>query len=162
MFYRSNYYMTDGGVENRGLDIVENVFDQKEIDTDETPTNANFNMSKFSFIEIVLRMCYFIYSQILESKSYSMGNKLKTSKSSTAPHWYYEEGSDVIPCNSLTTRDLMCWSFQIARGMDYLASKHVCLFPSSFNRFKFINCVFISRSFMEIWRPGTFYWPMTE
>lgn len=26
----------------------------------------------------------------------------------------------------VTTRDLVCWAFQVARGMDYLASKKVC------------------------------------
>jgi len=29
---------------------------------------------------------------------------------------------------SLTTKDLVCFSFQIARGMEYLASRNVCYF----------------------------------
>lgn len=29
------------------------------------------------------------------------------------------------PQNSVKTTDLVCWSFQIARGMDYLSSRHV-------------------------------------
>lgn len=26
-----------------------------------------------------------------------------------------------------TTHDLLCWTFQVARGMEYLASRKVCL-----------------------------------
>lgn len=47
---------------------------------------------------------------------------------------WYESVLKTGTCNSLTTRDLMCWSFQIARGMDYLASKNVNFFPYSLNR----------------------------
>ena len=44
----------------------------------------------------------------------------------------YRTGDDVIQlavgqdsAQSFSTSDLICWSFQIARGMDYLASKTV-------------------------------------
>ncbi|KAK4010925.1 hypothetical protein OUZ56_020047 [Daphnia magna] len=39
--------------------------------------------------------------------------------------WHYQEDSDATLIRSVTTRDLISWSFQIARGMDYLASKKV-------------------------------------
>ena len=50
----------------------------------------------------------------------------------------YEADEQVIEAamNPVSTRDLICWSFQIARGMDYLASKKVDQFISSR-----INCV---------------------
>ncbi len=41
--------------------------------------------------------------------------------------WYYQQDPDAILNQTISTRDLVCWSFQIARGMDYLASKKVRL-----------------------------------
>lgn len=73
-----------------------------------------------------------------------------------------------LPQQPLCTRDLLCWAFQIARGMDYLADRKVCarwvmksqnlavvvaLIASSqcwidpFNRF-----------FTETWPRVTFFW----
>ncbi len=40
--------------------------------------------------------------------------------------WQYQQDPDVTLTRSISTRDLISWSYQIARGMDYLASKKVC------------------------------------
>ncbi|XP_046456457.1 vascular endothelial growth factor receptor 1-like isoform X2 [Daphnia pulex] len=39
--------------------------------------------------------------------------------------WHYQQDPDATLIRSVSTRDLISWSFQIARGMDYLASKKV-------------------------------------
>ncbi|EFX72926.1 hypothetical protein DAPPUDRAFT_58353 [Daphnia pulex] len=39
--------------------------------------------------------------------------------------WQYQQDPDVTLTRSISTRDLISWSYQIARGMDYLASKKV-------------------------------------
>ena len=39
--------------------------------------------------------------------------------------WHYQQDLDAALNRSVSTRDLISWSFQIARGMDYLASKKV-------------------------------------
>lgn len=39
--------------------------------------------------------------------------------------WDYQQDGDVTTSQIISTRDLICWAFQIARGMDYLASKNV-------------------------------------
>ncbi len=36
-----------------------------------------------------------------------------------------EDGSDVPANQSFSTCDLICWSFQVARGMDYLSGRNV-------------------------------------
>ena len=44
------------------------------------------------------------------------------------PDWMinYRTNDEVdTNCLSISTRELICWSFQIARGMDYLVSKKV-------------------------------------
>ena len=44
------------------------------------------------------------------------------------PEWslnYTADADQEVNCNSFTTRDLISWSLQIARGMDYLVSKKV-------------------------------------
>jgi hypothetical protein len=40
------------------------------------------------------------------------------------PLWQYKQNDDEAPV-SFSTQDLISWSFQIARGMNYLASKKV-------------------------------------
>lgn len=39
--------------------------------------------------------------------------------------WNYQQDTDVTTYQTISTRDLICWSFQIARGMEYLAFKKV-------------------------------------
>ena len=41
--------------------------------------------------------------------------------------WQYQQDPDATLIRSVSTRDLISWSFQIARGMDYLASKKVTI-----------------------------------
>ena len=52
------------------------------------------------------------------------------------PEWScdLQEDSEIVNriANLVTTRDLICWSYQIARGMDYLVSKKVPLSHSTF------------------------------
>ena len=62
------------------------------------------------------------------------GQPMLTSSSSTtsmgqALPWRLNYNGDVgdQSSQSLCTRDLLCWSFQIARGMNYLASRKVRL-----------------------------------
>lgn len=43
----------------------------------------------------------------------------------TNSFWHYEQDPGVVSDKVISTRDLICWSFQIARGMDYLARKCV-------------------------------------
>ena len=40
-------------------------------------------------------------------------------------YWQYQQDPDVNLNRPITTHDLISWAFQIARGMDYLASKKV-------------------------------------
>lgn len=45
---------------------------------------------------------------------------------STQPAWRSNYQSDYKgPSRSVTTTDLLCWAFQVARGMQYLASRKV-------------------------------------
>ncbi|KAI9557942.1 hypothetical protein GHT06_014694 [Daphnia sinensis] len=39
--------------------------------------------------------------------------------------WQYHQDPIAVPDKSISTRDLISWAFQIARGMDYLVSKKV-------------------------------------
>ena len=43
------------------------------------------------------------------------------------PEWStnYRSDAEAMPNRSISTRDLVSWSFQVARGMDYLVSKKV-------------------------------------
>lgn len=48
------------------------------------------------------------------------------SNNSVQPAWRSNYQSDYKgPSRSVTTTDLLCWSFQVARGMQYLASRKV-------------------------------------
>lgn len=48
------------------------------------------------------------------------------SNNSTQPAWRSNYQSDYKgPSRSVTTTDLLCWAFQVARGMEYLASRKV-------------------------------------
>jgi hypothetical protein len=77
-----------------------------------------------------------------------------------------------VPFNPpISTRDLISWSFQIARGMDYLATKKVLctgyyiLLLYYIIMHKVLSVHFIencNRSFTVIWPPGMFCWPTTE
>lgn len=51
-------------------------------------------------------------------------------------------------------KDLISWSFQVARGMEYLTQKKVIL-HYVFNSERTIK-EYIFRFFMAIWQPGTF------
>ena len=75
-------------------------------------------------------------------------NVLDSAQQQEPPDWSmnYEADEQVIEdaMNPVSTRYLICWSFQIARGMDYLASKKVDQFISSR-----INCV-IAYCFFQV------------
>lgn len=42
--------------------------------------------------------------------------------------WHYQQDADVTTNQIISTRDLICWAFQVARGMDYLSLKKVIRF----------------------------------
>lgn len=48
------------------------------------------------------------------------------SNNSVQPAWRSNYQSDYKgPSRSVTTTDLLCWAFQVSRGMEYLASRKV-------------------------------------
>jgi hypothetical protein len=51
---------------------------------------------------------------------------MSSDPSESQSFWQYQQDPDVTLTRSISTRDLISWSYQIARGMDYLASKKVC------------------------------------
>ena len=75
--------------------------------------------------------------------------------------WHYQQDPDASLIRSVSTRDLISWSFQIARGMDYLANKKVILGSYDFKKEK-PTCLFTPRFSMAIWLLVTSCWPMTE
>lgn len=53
-------------------------------------------------------------------------DNLVLSNNSTQPAWRSNYRMDYKgPARTVTTTDLLCWSFQVARGMQYLASRKV-------------------------------------
>ena len=60
----------------------------------------------------------------------------------------------------VTTRKLICWSFQIARGMDYLVSKKVIPSLIVFLCAAY-NLKYGQRSCTVTWRPAIFCWQIT-
>jgi len=44
------------------------------------------------------------------------------------PEWCLNYRGDYknLITKPISTHDLICWSFQVARGMEYLASRNVC------------------------------------
>lgn len=53
-------------------------------------------------------------------------DSIMLSNNSEQPLWRSNYGMDYKgPARSVCTSDLVCWSFQVARGMDYLASRKV-------------------------------------
>jgi hypothetical protein len=42
-------------------------------------------------------------------------------------YWQYQQDPDASLNRPISTRDLISWAYQIARGMDYLASRKVHL-----------------------------------
>ena len=61
-----------------------------------------------------------------------------------------------------STRDLTCWAFQIARGMDYLSGRNVSLLSWLSKMVSFIYLIYFYRWFTGIWQPVMFYWQPTE
>ena len=108
--------------------------------------------------------------------------------SGNAAHWPTNYRGDYRdqPARTICTHDLICWAYQIARGMAYLAKKKVmadgyhlsyiiCLnghwslfwlqIPPNANQFK-LMCVHFKfvpcgRYYTEIWPLATFYWLTT-
>lgn len=53
------------------------------------------------------------------------------SNNSVQPAWRSNYKMDYKgPARTVTTTDILCWSFQVARGMQYLASRKVRQFSS--------------------------------
>lgn len=75
-----------------------------------------------------------IYSSIYMYIDYIFGeDNLVLSNNSVQPAWRSNYKMDYKgPLRNVTTTDLICWSFQVARGMDYLASRKVFLLFISF------------------------------
>lgn len=74
----------------------------------------------------------FFYCQIAQVVQYNnftlfLGEEnMVMSNNSTQPAWRSNYRMDYKgPARSVTTTDLLCWAFQVARGMDYLASRKV-------------------------------------
>ena len=57
---------------------------------------------------------------------------------------YQADSKDATSKESFSTRDIISWSFQIARGMDYIASKKVIYIESSIKTYC-TNCLVISK-----------------
>ncbi len=45
--------------------------------------------------------------------------------------WHYHTDQENNLNRSISTRDLICWSYQIASGMNYLSSKKVSFYSSN-------------------------------
>jgi len=77
-----------------------------------------------------LNGAYFIETD-QEQETLSSNNSLSDDDEETdpaRPDWScnFQADSEAMPSStSVATRDLICWYFQIARGMDYLVSKKV-------------------------------------
>lgn len=64
----------------------------------------------------------------MKKKTHLGEDNLVLSNNSVQPAWRSNYKMDYKgPMRSITTTDLVCWSFQVARGMDYLASRKVFL-----------------------------------
>lgn len=61
----------------------------------------------------------------LSNSPMSDGHSHRRSSSSSGWNGNYHGVYNYKDIKSLTTSDLLCWSFQIARGMEYLASRKV-------------------------------------
>jgi serine/threonine protein kinase len=72
---------------------------------------------------------------------------MSSDPSESQSFWQYQQDPDVTLTRSISTRDLISWSYQIARGMDYLASKKVYVIfqkgfvnlPSRYQHFKVLH-----------------------
>ena len=80
------------------------------------------------------------------------------------PNWSlnYLSPSYNRSAESFSTRDLISWSFQIARGMNYLTTKKVLIYSLQLIAFSNLHEIYLNsklRCFMEIWLPATSFWP---
>jgi FMS-like tyrosine kinase 1 len=59
---------------------------------------------------------------------------LLSTSSSEQPNWRIKYSSDYKGTNMLIcSQDLLCWAFQVAKGMEYLASRKVRKIVSLYN-----------------------------
>lgn len=88
------------------------------------PENTDSNMTIYANEE---RKLEFPTSSLVFLHQNKLFNKPIRPKGAQELEYYleYQPNPEMTPNQTISTRDLICWSFQVARGMDYLTNKKV-------------------------------------